>query len=364
MKILHCIYDHIRNPWVSGGGAVRVYEVYRRFPEEHDVTVVCGAYPGAADYREKNLCFTFLGSRRDSYVISTLSYTFYAARHLRTHAGEYDVVIEDFAPYNPVFTFFWHRQAVIQLHQHEGFRLVRKYALPGILFFLIERYYPLLFRNSVFESALGSEKFGLKGRVSIIPNGFDPRLLDLDSVEEDYLLFLGRLHIGQKGLDTLSEALRLVRRKLIIAGGGRDEGRARELFGDHVESGLVEFKGYVRGKLKEELLRRCLLVVMPSRYEGQPVTVMEAAACGKAVIVSDIPELAYAVDAGFALSFRTGSASDLAEKMTYVLNNSSLRRAMGKKAREYAAFFTWDRIAEEYETFLRQPLGETLSERK
>jgi len=99
-------------------------------------------------------------------------------------------------------------------------------------------------------------------------------------------------------------------------------------------------------------MRKCLFLVAPSRYEGQPLTVIEAAACGKPVIVSDIPELRYAVDAGFALSFRTGYARDLAEKMGLLLHDRSLRQEMGIRAREYAKNFTWDRIAEEYEKYL------------
>jgi glycogen(starch) synthase len=124
------------------------------------------------------------------------------------------------------------------------------------------------------------------------------------------------------------------------------------LFSSAVAAGRAEFTGFVGGPRKFDLLRKCLLLVMPSRYEGQPLTMIEAAACGKPVIVSDIPELKYAVDAGFALSFRTGDARDLAAKMNILLGNASLRHEMGNKARGYARNFTWDRIAEEYEKFL------------
>jgi glycosyltransferase involved in cell wall biosynthesis len=93
-------------------------------------------------------------------------------------------------------------------------------------------------------------------------------------------------------------------------------------------------------------------MVVPSRYEGQPLIIMDTAACGKPVIVSDIPELRYTVDAGFGLSFKAGDAKDLAEKMKLLLTDKRLREEMGKKAREYARGFSWDRIAEEYEKYL------------
>jgi hypothetical protein len=74
MRILHFIYDHIKNPWVGGGGAVRALEIYRRLAEKHMITIICGKYPGAEDYTEKNLTIHFVGTNKNNYVISTLLY--------------------------------------------------------------------------------------------------------------------------------------------------------------------------------------------------------------------------------------------------------------------------------------------------
>jgi glycogen(starch) synthase len=364
LKILHLIYDHIGNPWVAGGGAFRVYEIYRRFPEKYDITVVTGAYPGAESYTAGNTRYIFLGTFRNNYVLSTFCYAYEAARYVKSHAGEYDVVVEDFAPYNPVFSFLWHKNVVVQVHQREGFRHIKKYAVIGILFFLIEKYYHRLFRNAVTISEMSKKSFGLRGRVSVIPNGFDPALMSRESEENNYILFLGRLHINQKGLDTLRDAMQMSEGKLVIAGGGKDEQKCRSLFSKAVDAGRVEFAGVVSGRQKEDLLRKCLFMLVPSRYEGQPLTVIECAACGKPVIVSDIPELKYAVDAGFGLSFRMVDAKDLAEKMNFLLNNNSLRQEMGKKAREYVRNFTWDKIAIEYEKYLLGIVRETSGEKR
>jgi glycosyltransferase involved in cell wall biosynthesis len=114
----------------------------------------------------------------------------------------------------------------------------------------------------------------------------------------------------------------------------------------------VEFAGFIPEERKIALLREDCILVLPSRFEGWGIVVLEAAACGKPVIVSDIPELNYAVDAGFGISFRRGDAPDLAEKMAFLLGNERARKEMGLKAREYAGKFTWDRIAEEYERYL------------
>ena len=37
MRICHLIYDDIANPWLAGGGAVRVREIYRRLAAQHQI---------------------------------------------------------------------------------------------------------------------------------------------------------------------------------------------------------------------------------------------------------------------------------------------------------------------------------------
>lgn len=337
---------------MGGGGAVRADEIYRRLSERHEITMLCGRYPGARDYEEENIRHIFFGTERDSYILSTFCYAVRTAAFLQANAGRFDVIIEDFAPYNPVFSFLWQKNAVIQVHQREGLRHLKKYNLLGIPFFLIEKFYPRFFGSAVTISEMSRDRYRLKGAAKVVPNGFDPRLLSLVAEEGDYMLFLGRLHIDQKGLDILSEALRCSGGRLVIAGGGKDEARARTLFRDTVESGRAEFAGFVNGSRKADLLKTCLFMVSPSRYEGQPLTMIEAAACSKPVIVSDIPELAYTVAAGFGLSCRRDDPRDLAEKMDLLLQNRSLRQDMGAKAREYAKNFTWDNVAADYEEYL------------
>jgi glycosyltransferase involved in cell wall biosynthesis len=352
MKILHFIYDHIHNPWVGGGGAVRAYEICRRLSARHHITVICGKFPGANDYREGNLNFHFVGSRKNNYILGVFCYAAGASNFLKSNRDAFDIVIEDFAPYNPLFSFVRREDAIIQVHQKEGIRHIIKYNILGLPFLCLETFYPRLFKNFIAISDMSRQKFGLRGQGIVVPNGFDSGLLGQDSLERDFVLYLGRLHINQKGLDVLRDALRQIAVKVYIAGSGKDEPKVQKLFGEFTGSGIVEMVGFVSGQKKAGLLGNCKFVVMPSRYEGQPLTLVEAAACGKPVIVSDIPELRYAVDAGFGISFKTGDAEDLAGKIKLLLGNEPMRREMGKKAREYAEKFTWDKIAEEYEEFL------------
>jgi len=334
-----------------------VQEIYKRLVASHDVTVVCGKYPGAVDCAKEGVKYHFVGTAKNNYVFSTFSFAVRAALHAKRHACNYDIVVEDYAPYNPVLCFLWHKRAVIQLHQFEGVRHFRNYFILGLPFFLIEKFYPRRFGFALAELAGSKELFGLKHLVKILPNGYDPRLLQLVAEDGDYVLFIGRFHIAQKGLDILSEALSLVKCRLVIVGGGKDESAVTGLFGDAVKTGRAELVGYAWGTKKEELLRKCLFMVVPSRHEGQPLIMMDAAACAKPVIVSDIPALRYVVEAGFGLSFKTGAAKDLADKINLLMGNEAMRKTMGAAAREYARNFSWDKIAEDYENWLKDIVG-------
>jgi glycogen(starch) synthase len=356
VKVLHFIYDHLENPWVAGGGAVRAREIYRRLAERHDITVVCGKYPGARDYEEGRLRFRFVGTDRDSYVLSTFCYALGASLYLMKHRRDADVVVEDFAPYNPVFSPFLRSDAIVQVHHREGGNLLRRYYVLGLPFLLAEAFYPRLFRRSVCVSEASRSRFGLTGG-AVISNGIDPSLLDVESTGEDHVAYLGRLHIHNKGLDTLAGAMGRVDERLALAGKGKDGARLKELFERAGAGRRVEFLGHLEEGEKRRFLAGSKFLVLPSRYEGQGIVVIEAAALGKAVVVSDIPELSFAVREGFGISFRTGDAGDLADKIGLLAGDGLLRQGLADRGRLYASRHTWDRAAAEFEDYLLESGG-------
>jgi glycosyltransferase involved in cell wall biosynthesis len=353
MKILHLIYDHSGNPWVGGGGAVRVYELSRRLARKgHDITVVSGKYPGSEDYAEGSLKYRFVGSE-SNYLFSTLLYAFAAARFVMRHGSGFDVLIEDFAPWNPVFSsLLTKRPVVLHVNHREGFNILRRWPVRGLPFYLIDTFYPGLFRHVTALSEWTRRKIKVPD-ATILPAGVNSSMLDKGALDVedrgDYILYVGRLHIKNKGLDTLMEAMRSVKgARLVVAGRGGDEDRLRAM-----ASGLdVEFAGFVDEKTKIELVRGAKLFILPSRFEGWGIVVLEAAACGKAVVVSDIPELSFAVDAGFGVSFSTGDPDDLAEKTNSLLERDEERLEMGHRAERYAMDYTWDGIAGKCEGML------------
>ncbi|MDA8431410.1 MAG: glycosyltransferase family 4 protein [Nitrospiraceae bacterium] len=355
MKILHLVYDHMHNPWVGGGGAVRVYEICRRLASAgHEVTVVSGRFPGADGYHEGNLYYAFVGNSA-SYVLSTFSYAFKAAEFVRKQSNRFDIIVEDFAPWNPVFSaLLTAKPVVLHVNHCEGAGILRRWWFLGVPFYLIEKWYPRLFRHVTALSEETRRKINMPGAF-IVPAGINGAAFHAPERRGDQddplIVYVGRLHIRNKGLDVLLRAMKFIDRRLVLAGRGRDENRLKQMAR---ELGLtnVEFEGFVSEDRKIALLNADCIFVLPSRFEGWGIVVLEAAARGRPAVVSDIPELSYAVDAGFAISSKSGDAKDLADKLNYLLGNESLRREMGLKARGYAECFIWDKIAAEYEQYL------------
>jgi glycosyltransferase involved in cell wall biosynthesis len=144
-----------------------------------------------------------------------------------------------------------------------------------------------------------------------------------DGRELPVIFTAARLH-NQKGHAHLLEAAALVPDALfLLAGDGperaRLEGRARQL---GIE-GRVRFLGQRRDI--PELLAICDLFVLPSLYEGLPLSLLEAMAAGKPVIAAAIPgNDEIIIDGKTGLLVPPGSAADLAASIRRLLSDSAL----------------------------------------
>lgn len=351
MKILHLIYDHINNPWVGGGGAVRVYEIYKRLSQKgYKITVVSGKYPKAIDYNvNENFKYKFIGISKN-YILSTFSYAFYGTRFLKQHCKDFNIIVEDFAPWNPLFSYKLKdkKPVILQTHHKEGKNILRRYKLFGLPFYYIESLYPKKFDNIITVSEISKKKFGIKDTV-VISNGIDEIFLEYQDANKSnkfYCLFLGRIDFYHKGIDILLEAFKDLDIPLYIAGSGKDIDKLK------ITKENIRYIGYVSNEDKISILKNAKFLIVPSRYEGQGVVVLESAAVGTPVIVSDIAELNFTVEGGFGISFKKENAKDLREKVLYLWNNNDLLGKMSLNAINFAKNYTWDTIADQYEKYL------------
>ena len=176
--------------------------------------------------------------------------------------------------------------------------------------------------------------------VDIVYTGVDRRFFALASEEAPYLLYFGRMDIHTKGIDLLIAAFAEIaaerpdiRLKLAGRGTPRQLARVRDLARRAGLEDRVEVIGNVDGERQGELLRRALMVCVPSRYEGWCMVAVEAAAAGKAVLGTDIDGLRDAVrhdETGVLVP--PGDVGALADGMRVLIADDSKRRALGAAA--------------------------------
>lgn len=85
------------------------------------------------------------------------------------------------------------------------------------------------------------------------------------------------------------------------------------------------------------LFSKANIVVLPSYREGLPKVLIEAAACGRAVVTTDVPGCRDAIESNVTgLLCKERDADSLAEKIQKLILDKDLRNSMGKAGRELA----------------------------
>jgi glycosyltransferase involved in cell wall biosynthesis len=161
----------------------------------------------------------------------------------------------------------------------------------------------------------------------------------------NFVIFVGRLS-KEKGLATLLEAWKEIENiPLNIIG----DGPIRDNVLANIEKNRIKSVSYV-GRVSHdeviEFIKNSILMVFPSEwYEGFPMTLVEAYACGKPVVASRIGSVEEIVNDGeTGLLFEPHNQSDLAEKVNYLLKNIDKCKEMGEKARmEFEEKYTPER---------------------
>jgi glycosyltransferase involved in cell wall biosynthesis len=150
--------------------------------------------------------------------------------------------------------------------------------------------------------------------------------------------------VRDKGIGVVVEAARQLKAagiavRIRLAGAtdpeNRDAHTAEEILG-WVAAGLVEWDGPVEDV--PALWRSSHIAVYPSVYgEGIPKTLLEAAACGKPIVTTDMPGCRETVEDGVSgFLVPPGDAGAVADRLRRLIEDPSLRRRMAEAARAKA----------------------------
>lgn len=178
-------------------------------------------------------------------------------------------------------------------------------------------------------------------------NFFDATAQNLELDKKIKILFLGRL-TPDKGWDFTLEALSSLGQRselkevaIIIAGDGPMRAEILTRLGELGYT--IHFLGRIAPDQVPTLLANCDIHVTNSEKETRGLTVLEALAAGIPVLAprkGGVMENIQDGENGFLYS--PGDQSDFLEKLKHLIQDSSLRRMMGRKGRESVMGHSWD----------------------
>jgi len=201
-------------------------------------------------------------------------------------------------------------------------------------------------------------------KIKVIHNGFNNQIyhklddqekisqvLDKYGIEQPYLFYIGRLE-KKKNTPALIEAYALARQKGIkdnlclagMASYGYDE--IKYMISEFGMQNHVKISGWINEEDVPALFSGATAFVFPSLYEGFGIPILQAMACGVPVVASNstaIPEVA----GGAALLFDSNNVQDMAEKISQISKDQTLKNELIERGLIRAKDFSWGKCAKE-----------------
>jgi glycosyltransferase involved in cell wall biosynthesis len=187
---------------------------------------------------------------------------------------------------------------------------------------------------------------------AVLPNPYDAAVFRPDTrgcTRE--VVFVGRL-IREKGAHVLIEALGILHRagravNATIIGSGPERSRLEELARERSVHSRIHFTGGLTGSSLSQRLNEHRIQVIPSIDEPFGIVALEGAACGCAVIASNVGGLPEAVGPCGCL-FAVGDAGSLAAKLIGALDCKSTDESVRLRRQEHLEKHTPDSVVQVY----------------
>lgn len=293
------------------------------------------------------------------------------------------------------FLFFWGfrklgglKPDIIHSHSADmGFFIsfaARFYGIPvintchGISFddkqyFFLKRWAEKFFlKYSGFKKIIVVDKNGLeilkKARIEkgiYVPNGVDIHKFDKKQERKSggktEFLFVGRLE-KQKGLEYLIQAAKLLKGtddfEIIIVGNGEEAENLKKTATDLEVEHIIKFTGKLSERDLIEQYTKCDIFVLPSLWEGLPLTLLEAAAARLPIIATEVGGIPSVFTNGEnALLVKARNSRELAGKMQELITDTELRKTLSASARKLAEQYSWENSAKKLENIYDEVRG-------
>ncbi len=361
-----------------GGAETYAYELANGLGERgHDVDVYTqwvDSPDEEADVHENVSVYRICGARRKLVTFETLWFSYTARRAIDFE--QYDVVHGTMMPASTIaVTPFNDIDAPVVLTSHgTSIGETKAVALETPADYLLKFFFHpmnvamdyvasrgadqvIAISDHAYEQLTTSYRLD-EADVEMIPHGVDtdwfyPRDEQHPAVDEEKttLLYVGRLG-ARKGLDLALRAFAEVDAEdveFLIAGTGRHEESLRELARELGIADRVRFLGYVPDEDLPVLYSSVDVFVLPSRYEGFGLVLLEAMACGTPVIGADAGGIPTAIEDGDSGLIVRRDVDALAEAMRSLKTETTNWQAMSENSLNQANRNSWDEVTSRVE---------------
>lgn len=186
-------------------------------------------------------------------------------------------------------------------------------------------------------------EYGWTGPGQVIPNGREAERYR-PAPKQPFVLGAGRLWDAAKNVGALAEAARGLGWPVLLAGEGPEPGEA--------PPGPVRRLGPLPARELAWWMGRASVFAHPARYEPFGLAVLEAALCGCALVLSDVPSLRESWE-GAAVFVPPDDTAQLRVELWALRHRPDRRRALGRAAAARAAGFDAARMARTYRALYR-----------
>jgi glycosyltransferase involved in cell wall biosynthesis len=204
-----------------------------------------------------------------------------------------------------------------------------------------------LYSNSAFVQRSLEANYGLQSEV--VPTGVDTEFFTTNwerpANPRPRVLFVGALRLFKGPQFVLDAAQRHPQADFVVVGDGVAAPQLRDRAKGLVN---VEMRGPLGRTAVREEYRRADIFLFPSRWEGSPRVLMEAAASGLPVIARKDYEPESVIDG--KTGFLTATDDEMMARLAQLLANPDLCRTLGRSGRSHMAQFSWDVITRQWET--------------
>lgn len=326
-------------PPLEGGSERHIYEISKRITQ---ATVFTQKDSICANKIEVNVSKKSIFLRNISFFIKSFFYSFFL---LFTFRKKYNIIhIHENLLYFTAPILSLRYKVIITVHGIKGFKYYDN-KFYWIFFKLALKFADLLIAVNLEDKALLEKHFST---VIYIPNGVDLSYYKNKKFKvENKITFIGRIH-EQKGLIYLLQAFTLIKNqiknfKLEII--GKEDDYATQLKQQFPDKNII-WRGFISDRNEiVKALKSSYCIILPSLWEGLPLTLFESLASDRPLIISDIPAFK-SVITDQAIFFKSENSQDLADKIIKIIKDKSLAEKLGKKGSKLSESYDWNKIAE------------------